>query len=218
MFLAFSKAIAQLPEKSLRRVVWIGIFGSIAVFAGLWFALSMMIAGFGIIDSSWFYFLVSGVAVLIATYFLFPSVVTLILGFYLEDVVRAVEAKHYPELADRRKQNIGEILAIILKFSILSVILNILALPLYLVPVLNLFVFYVLNGYLLGREYFELVAHRRLEPTEARNLRRAFRGQNFIAGVGIAFLMTIPLVNLLAPVIGTAAMVHLVERWRRKGT
>ena len=216
MFLAFSKAIDQLPEKSLRRVVWIGILGSIAAFICLWFVITMAIATFGITDSSWFEFLLSGVAVMIATYFLFPSVVTLIVGFFLEDVVRAVEAKHYPELLERRKQNIGEILAIILKFSVLAVILNILALPLFLIPMLNLFVFYALNGYLLGREYYELVAHRRLEPVEARTLRRAFRGQNFFAGVVIAFLMTVPLVNLLAPVIGTAAMVHLVQRWRHK--
>ena len=103
-----------------------------------------------------------------------------------------------------------------MKFSVLAVILNILALPLYFVPPFNLFVFYALNGYLLGREYYELVAHRRIEPAEARRLRAAFRGQCFVAGVAIALLMTVPLVNLLAPVIGTAAMVHLIQGWRNK--
>ena len=216
MFSAFAKAIFQLPEKSLRRVVWIGILGSIAVFAGLWFIITLGIASFGIVETSWFGFLLSGIAVLIATYFLFPSVATLIVGFFLEDVAHAVEAKHFPGLAERRKQNIGEILTIIIKFSVLAVILNILALPLYFVPPFNLFVFYALNGYLLGREYYELVAHRRIEPAEARRLRVAFRGQCFVAGVAIALLMTIPLVNLLAPVIGTAAMVHLIQGWRNK--
>jgi len=95
-----------------------------------------------------------------------------------------------------------------------------LALPIYLVffflGPLNLFVFYALNGYLLGREYFELIAHRRMEPLQALHLRRAFQGQMFLAGVIITFLMTIPVVNLLAPVIATATMVHLVQGWRNR--
>ena len=82
MFSAFAKAIFQLPEKSLRRVVWIGILGSIAVFAGLWFIITLGIASFGIVETSWFGFLLSGIAGLVAPYCLFPSVATLIVGFF----------------------------------------------------------------------------------------------------------------------------------------
>jgi uncharacterized protein involved in cysteine biosynthesis len=73
------------------------------------------------------------------------------------------------------------------------------------------------NGYLLSCEYFELVALRRLEAGDVRSLRKAYGGPLFMAGVLIAFLLTVPLVNLVAPVIGTAAMVHLFQRWRDRG-
>ena len=107
-----------------------------------------------------------------------------------------------------------------LKFSAISIVLNILALPIYailfFIGPLNLFVFYALNGYLLGREFFELVAHRRLSPPQALHLRSAFRGQLFLAGVVIAFMMTVPILNLIASLIATAAMVHLVQGWRNR--
>ena len=72
------------------------------------------------------------------------------------------------------------------------------------------FVFYAVNGYLLGREYFEVVALRRHAAGGGHaSLRRRHRGQLFLAGVIIAFLLTLPLINLIAPVIATAVMVHL---------
>jgi uncharacterized protein involved in cysteine biosynthesis len=38
----------------------------------------------------------------------------------------------------------------------------------------------------------------------------------FLAGLVTAFLLTVPFVNLVAPIIGTAAMVHLFEAWRAR--
>ena len=73
-----------------------------------------------------------------------------------------------------------------------------------------------MNGYLLSREYFELVALRRIGPVEARALRKAHRGRLFVAGVIITLLLTVPGVNLLAPVVATAAMVHLFEDCRQR--
>ena len=74
--------------------------------------------------------------------------------------------------------------------------------------------FYGLNGYLLGREFFELVAIRRLPQTEARALRK--QKQTVVIGIGavFAFLMTLPIINLLTPIIATATMLHLFEKWR----
>jgi uncharacterized protein involved in cysteine biosynthesis len=77
-------------------------------------------------------------------------------------------------------------------------------------------VFYALNGYLLGREYFELVALRRLDESSTRALRKAYQGSIFLSGVMIAVLTSVPLVNLAAPVIATAFMVHLFESLRRR--
>ena len=98
--------------------------------------------------------------------------------------------------------------------------LNLICAPLYLalllLPPLGLLLFYAVNGYLLGREYFELVAERRLRPDRAAALRRAHRFRLPVYGAGIAFALTVPIVNLAVPVLATAFMVHVVEAWRRK--
>ena len=105
-------------------------------------------------------------------------------------------------------------------FITVTLILNLLVLPLYLVliwiPPLNLVLFYLLNGYLLGREYFEMVAVRRLELPAAKRLRRDSRGRVIMAGAVITFLLTIPLVNLITPIIAMAFMLHVFEDLRRR--
>ncbi len=93
---------------------------------------------------------------------------------------------------------------------------NLVILIFLLFPPVFPFVFFGVNGYLMGREYFELVALRRLQPAEAKALRKRHQGTLFAAGVIAAFVLTVPFVNLLAPIIATAAMVHLLEGWRTR--
>ena len=104
-----------------------------------------------------------------------------------------------------------------LRFLAVMVVINLALIPFLLLPPVFPFVFYAANGYLLGREYFELVALRRTNHGEARGLRKAHRGTLFATGTIAAFLLTVPLINLLAPVVATAAMVHLFESWRAGG-
>ncbi len=73
----------------------------------------------------------------------------------------------------------------------------------------------MVNGYLLGRDYFEIVAVRRLAPEDVVSLRKSYRSRLFWAGVLIAFLFTIPLVNLITPIVATAFMVHVFELLRQ---
>lgn len=229
MIKAFSRAIAQLGDLRLRRVFWIGVIGSAVVFALLWGGIALFLSSTEYLHFSIFGFPISldfisdilgNMAAAVLTWLLFPSVITLIVSLFLEDVAAAVEDRHYPGLAPPRKQQISEILWIMLKFAAIGIILNLLALPFIIIliffPPFNLFVFYGLNGYLLGREYFELVGHRRFEPRTARRARRLLRGQVFVAGVLIAILLTVPFVNLVAPIIATAAMVHLLHGWRER--
>ncbi|NQV56244.1 MAG: EI24 domain-containing protein [Rhodospirillales bacterium] len=229
MIKAFSRAIRQLTDPALRRVFIVGLVGSIVIFGALWGAVAYFLASGDFFAYSIFGFefslnfvtnILGNMAVAILSWLLFPAVITIIVSLFLEDVAEAVEGRHYPGLGAPRKQAIAEIVWITVKFAGLSIILNILALPIILIliffPPFNLFVFYGLNGYLLGREYFELVAHRRLDPARAHLVRVSFRGHTFIAGVIIAVLMTVPVVNLVAPIIATAAMVHLVQGWRER--
>ena len=104
----------------------------------------------------------------------------------------------------------------------MTLALNLLALPFYLLtfwfPPFALAIFYCLNGYLLSREYYELVALRRLDTAAAVALRKANKQRLFLAGVIITFLFTIPIVNLFAPVIGVAAMAHVFRSLHRGET
>jgi uncharacterized protein involved in cysteine biosynthesis len=156
-----------------------------------------------------------GLAAVVLTFVLFPGVVAAILSLFADRIIGAVEARHYPHLPPPRPQPLSEQVAIAARFLAVVVALNLAALPLYLIPVVNALVFYGLNGYLLGREYFEMVAPRRLEKEQRRVLWRRRRLGFVLAGVAFAFLSTLPLVNLLAPVLAAAAMTHLVESYRR---
>ena len=196
---------------------------SVAIFAALFAAVWWTIATtrmFGIGWLEWLADAVGWTAAVIAGVVLFPGAVLTVLSFMLEDVARAVELRHYPDLPPPRRQPFTETLASGLRLAGLIIGLNLLFLPIYLVlffvPPINLFVFYGLNGYLLGREYFELVAFRRLDLAAVRELRRRNRGRIFGAGVVIAVLLTVPLINWLMPAIAAAFMLHLFERLRNR--
>ncbi|MDH3474256.1 MAG: EI24 domain-containing protein [Rhodospirillales bacterium] len=236
MFAALSKAFAQWSDPAFRGVFLRALAASIVVFIVAWFAAWFVLGWTGDALSEW---LVSGdpesfwggvldwlfgavavAGVLVASFLIFPAVTAVILSFLLEDVVMAVERRHYPGLPAARPQPIREALRNALAFAGVTIALNLLLMPIYLVllflPPFNLFVFYGLNGYLLGREYFELVAQRRLDPAQMRRLRGQFRGRVFMAGVVIAFLLSLPLVNLAIPIVATGFMVHLFEEMRRR--
>jgi CysZ protein len=215
MLTALLRAVSVLPEPPMRRVIALSLGLAIVTFAVLWLAVAAALYNTAIFDwrpLNWLFNLLGGLGVLVLSWLLFPAVVTLIMGFYLERVAAAVEALDYPGRRPPRRQPIGEMLAVMLRLTALTVLLNLLVLPVYLlVPGINLVLFLALNGYLLGRGYFEVVALRRLDAGEARVVRSRFAGRIFLGGVVIAGLFALPLVNLVAPVIATAFMLHIFE-------
>lgn len=219
MFSALFKAVAQLADPALRRVVALGVVGALAIAALLngtaWWLLShvQMFEGWAETAADW----VGGALVVVVTIVLFPAFATIVMGVFLEDVAEAVEARHYPALPAARARPLVENLGTTLRFALVSLAVNLMALPFYLLLLasgLGILAFYAVNGYLLGREYYELVALRRLAPAEAGVLRRAHRGRLWLAGAGITFLLSLPVINLLAPVAATAFMVHMFQSLR----
>jgi CysZ protein len=92
---------------------------------------------------------------------------------------------------------------------------NILALFLLLIPGVNLIAFYLGNGYLLGREYFELAAMRHMPAAEAKQLRKANRVTVLLCGLIIAGIASVPILNLITPLFATAFMVRIYKRLAR---
>jgi CysZ protein len=216
---AFVKAIEQLGDPAVRRVLWVSVGFSVLAFALVWTGVGYLLTRTTFFHVGWLDTVIDvlgGFAVLAVSWLLFPAVVSTTTGFFLEDVADVVERRHYPNLPPVRSQPLEEAFASEVKFFGVMLSLNLILLPFLLIPPVFPFVFYGINGYLLGREYFDLVAARRLDRIEARSLRRRHGRTLFIAGVLIALLLTIPLVNLVAPLVGTAAMVHLFETARRE--
>ncbi len=95
----------------------------------------------------------------------------------------------------------------------LVIAVNLLALAIYLaVPPLAPFVFWIVNGFLLGREYFQLVALRRVDRKEAVALRRRHFWTIWLTGTAMAIPLTVPVVNLMVPIVGVAVFTHQFHR------
>ena len=122
-----------------------------------------------------------------------------------------MERVYYPADPPGHELPVAQSVGIALKFFLVVLLVNMLVLFLLLVPGINLIAFYLGNGYLLGREYFELAAMRHLPLAEAKQLRQANRGTMFLCGVVIAGLASVPIVNLLTPLFATAFMVHVYK-------
>jgi uncharacterized protein involved in cysteine biosynthesis len=218
MISAFIKALAQLEDPAFRRPIGWSLGLAALAFAALWLAVWLVLQHTTITAWPWLDSMIEvlgGLAAIVLTFLLFPGVVTALLSLFAEQIIVAVERRYYPALPPPRVQPFAEQLVVALRFLGVVVALNLLVLPLYLLPVANALIFYALNGYLLGREYFEMVAPRRLDQGPRRELWRRRRLGFFLAGVAFAFLSTLPLVNLLAPALAAAAMTHLFESYRR---
>jgi CysZ protein len=163
---------------------WAGWLGLIAaIFAGVGLAL--------------------GLALLIA------PVTALVAGLFLDDIAEVVERTDYPADPPGRALPIVPAIVMTLKFLGIVIVANIFAVLLLLVPGINIGAFFLVNGYLLGREFFEFAAMRFRPEAEAKALRRKYAGTVFLAGLVIAAFLAVPLLNLLTPLFAAAMMVHL---------
>jgi uncharacterized protein involved in cysteine biosynthesis len=223
----FLRALGQLSDPRFRRVVWFGLALAFALLTGVYAAFLgfieamvpdsvdiPMVGPVGGLDT--LLSVGSFVFMLGLSVFLMVPVAAMFSGLFLDQVARAVEARHYPHLPPAPGLSLYEGVKDALNFFALLVAVNVLALVLYsfagpFIPV----VFWAVNGFLLGREYFTLVATRRLGRAEAKALRKRHSGQIWLAGVLMAAPLSVPVVNLIIPVLGVATFTHMFERLRR---
>jgi uncharacterized protein involved in cysteine biosynthesis len=142
--------------------------------------------------------------------FLMVPVASAITSMFLDQVADAVEARHHPDLPQPRSVPFSEGLRDTINFLGVLVAANLVALLLYLfLPPAAPFIFWALNGYLLGREYFTLVAIRWVGRSAAADLRRRYSGTIWLAGILMAVPLSVPLLNLVIPILGAATFTHL---------
>jgi len=216
---AFSAALGQMGDQRFRWVLIQGVGLTLALLFGLYaFAFwgiawlvpdSFALPWFGEIGVS--NALVSWgslILMLVLSVFLMVPVASAFTALFLDEVADAVEAKHYTHLPPAPNVTLGENIRESLGFLVVIVIANLAALLFYFTP-LAPFVFYGLNGFLLSREYYRMIAVRRMGRREASAAYRKNLITIWAAGVCMAVPLSIPMVNLLVPILGVATFTHL---------
>lgn len=153
--------------------------------------------------------IIAGIGLALALALLIAPITALIAGLFLDDVAEIVEREDYPGDPPGRPLDLAASLVSSLKFLGIVILGNIVALLLLLVPGINVAAFFVVNGYLIGREFFEFAAMRHRPVREARLMRRRNALTVFLSGMVIAGFMAVPLLNLATPLFAAAMMVHL---------
>ncbi|MFN3971007.1 MAG: EI24 domain-containing protein [Gemmobacter sp.] len=225
----FLRALGQLGDRRFRRVLVWGVLLTLALLvavyaAFLWAIQSLtpetvdipLVGPVGGLDTllTWG----SALFMIGLSVFLMVPVASAFTGLFLDDVVDAVEARHYAHLAPAPRLPLGDVLVDSFNFFALLIAVNLLAVFVYVfagpaIPV----AFWAINGFLLGREYFTLVAMRRLGRAGAKALRARHPLTVWAAGTLMAAPLTIPIVNLLIPVLGAATFTHLFHRLHAAG-
>jgi len=221
IFASFLKAIAQLPDPRFRSVLWRGIGLTVALLVGLYAILLWLIEWLtaepitlpGVGEVTWLGDLLSWGSlglIIVMSIFLMVPVASAITSLFLDEVAQAVEDKHFPSLPGVPHVSFWDGLRDTVNFLGVLIAANIFAFILYAIfPFAALFIFYALNGFLLGREYFQLAAMRRVGRARAKELRKENQGKIWVAGCLMAIPLSIPFVNLVIPILGAATFTHL---------
>lgn len=217
--LAFSNLFA--PET--RSVFWKVLGLTLLVLLGLWLALREAFVWLAmpfveqLLPSTpdwagWLTFIVvlfASLGLALALALLLAPVTALIAGFFLDDVAEVVEKRDYPRDPPGTALPLAEAIPGTIKFLGIILLGNLVALFLLLIPGVNLIAFFLVNGYLLGREFFEFAAMRYRSPADARRFRARHSTTVFMAGLLLAAFLAVPLLNLLTPLFAAGMMVHL---------
>ncbi|TRD11308.1 hypothetical protein FGU71_05235 [Erythrobacter insulae] len=220
---SLSKAFGQLGDPAILRVAAKSIAITLLLFVGagvgLYFGLEWLFARAGWETGGLAQAAAAAIIAVIAFWFLFRIVALAVLQFFADKIVAAVEAKHYPDLADKAKPlPLPQDIANSLRGLGRALGFNLLALPLAAVLVFTAFgpaiVFLAVNAVLLGRELTDMGWLRHTDgkplPTPVPS------GQRLMLGGAIAAMMLVPFLNLIAPVIGAAAGTHLAHDAMRR--
>ncbi len=223
---SLAKAFAQLSDPAILRVLVKSLFVTLLIFGGIgvlmwsflmealeWALLPILPEGFEGPAAAF----LAVVLWLIAFWLTFRIVALAVLQFFADEIVRAVEQRHYPEVASSaRDLPFREDLSNSLRGIGRALVFNLLALPIAIILLFTAIgpalVFLIVNAVLLGRELTDMAWLRHRQPDDTGTPVSAF--QRLALGGVIAGLMLVPFANLLAPILGAAAGTHLTHHAR----
>ncbi len=222
MLSALSLILGQIGDRAILGVIakslalTLVIFGIVGVAAV--FVTRAVVAAYGWGDDAGFAAAAAaGLAVIIGAWLLFRAVAIPVIGLFVDEVVAAIEARHYPAAAQiARPATFALSLRLALASLARLILLNLLAVPLYAVLLFTaigpLILFLAINALLLGRDLGEMVAVRHLDASARKDWLRVTRGERAIMGAIVTGIFMIPIINLIAPIVGAGMATHLFHR------
>ena len=208
------RAVGQLDDPSfwgvlLQSLVWSALC-FLAVYAAAIWALHHLLDVHGWLG--WVADIAGSIGAALLAFWLFLPVAAGIGTFYIERVALAVERRFYPSLARAESapvlDQVWDGIAVALKVLALSIAALVIAL---MVPGVGFILGWMIAAYAIGRGLFVAVAMRRMPRVVAESLYRESRLVVLTQGAILALAAYIPVLNLLIPMVGTAAMVHIVD-------
>jgi len=213
-------AFLQITDSRMwKPVLWAIILSSVALLTCIIIGGAFLYQAFNSLTNnlagwmSWADGWIEGLGVLFGTlligvlgYFFLASVYAAFLGIFLDGALDAVKEVHYPNADWINPPGIIESTISSLRFILWSLVVYLITSPLliigYLIPPIGLILQLFLGGYLLSKEYGQLVEMR--IPHEQRRKKSG----SLIHGTFATFLWAFPLINLIAPLLLGASLVH----------
>jgi uncharacterized protein involved in cysteine biosynthesis len=197
-YVVLIKALRNLLLPGILKVLFVCLLAYMACFSALAWIFSAMINHYtGVTGSQgWLTHIASSFGGMFIAHLFFPLLYPILISFFDDRIADIIEHEDYPQLPPAKG-------------------LNILCLPLYIL--FNVFsapIYFTLNGYLLGTQFFRIVAGRRVTVAEAESLHRKSRHSILMIGIAISFFATVPVINFVVPLLGIAAMLHLFHALR----
>jgi len=216
MLMAAFKALGDLLSPEFRAVLLKALGLTLALFIAVLIVVEVLLTTlthFSWPWADWVLGVGTGIALLIAFFFLMSPVTAAFAGLFLDQVAEKVEARHYPLELRGTPLPAGRAILMAIKFFVVVLAVNLAVLPVVLFGI-GAVALVAANAYLLSREYFEMVAMRHMPEEEARLLRRQNGPSVFFAGLLPALMSLIPVVNLAVPLFATAYFTHLFKSVR----
>ena len=210
-------ALGDRFSPEFRSVLFKALGLTVALFIAVLVISEVLIANFTHFSWPWADRLVelgTGLALIVAFFFLMSPVTAAFAGLFLDRIAEKVEARHYPWDPQGMPLPVTRAILLSLQFFIVVLLVNLAVLPTVFFGV-GAFVLVAANAYLIGREYFEMVAMRHMPVEEAKILRKENSPTIFIAALLPAFMSLVPLVNLAVPLFSTAYFTHLFKSVQR---
>jgi CysZ protein len=224
MIRAFFLSLGQLGDPAIRRVLIRSLAVTFAIFAAagvvLWWSVRTALAQWTVAQAGTWSAALTVVIEVLALWLAFRAVAIAVVGVFADDIVAAVEARHYPQaLASARPVPIARGMAMGLGSATRVIAINLILLPVYVVLLVTgvgtAAAFLLVNAWLLSRDLGDMVAARHMDRAAMRRWRKATGPGRFLLGLAAAALFVVPGLNLLAPVLGASMATHFFHRRRQ---